>query len=82
MPFILLSHWSFFEVDANQCWCEYLLRSVGVEDVEAPHGPDVGEAVEAVADGEDVDESADHRVQEDRGAVVEEVTVIQRVRRI
>ena len=61
---------------------EYLLRSVGVEDVEAPHSPDVGEAVEAVADGEDVDESADHRIQEDGGAVVEEVTVVQRVRGI
>ena len=61
---------------------KYLLRSVGVEDVEAPHGPDVGEAIKAVADGEDVDESADHRIQEDGGAVVEEVTVVQRVRGI
>ena len=61
---------------------KYLLRSVGVEDVEAPHGSDAGEAVEAEADGKDIDESADHSVQEYGGTVVEEVTVIQRVRRI
>ena len=62
---------------------EYLLRcSVGIEDVKAPHGTDVGEAVEAVSNGKDVNECADHCVQEDGGTVVEEVTVVQRVRRI
>ena len=40
------------------------------------------EAVEAEADGKDVDEGADHSVQEDGGTVVEEVAVVQRVRRI
>ena len=59
-----------------------MLRSVGVDDVEAPHGPDIRKAIEAVANSKDIDESADHRVQEDGGAVVEEVTVVQCVRRI
>ena len=60
----------------------YLLCSVIGHDGEAAHGPDVVEPVESVADGEDVDESADHRVQEDGGAVVEEIAVVQRVRGI
>ena len=60
----------------------YLLRSVGGDDPEAAHSPDVVQPVQPITDGEDVDESPDHRVQEDGGAVVEEIAVVQRVRRI
>ena len=59
-----------------------MLRSVGVDDSEAAHSSDVIQPVEAVTDGEDVDESADHRVKENGGEVVEEIAVVQRVRRI